>query len=160
METVIHSDNDFASVAFLRIKAARLEAKVTTTTSVVYVPPLLDDEFMAVCEAVLQSQQTDLITSQAQIEGPWSFRHPRVPLIRCRRVGAWVSISNVQSPSKGSTLKDEVTRCFELLIGEFAAVTMGPSLITFQNASLSIPCSSRIAQSSIYLFHLSTSSMR
>ena len=159
METVIHSDNDFASVAFLRIKAARLEAKVTTTTSVVYVPPLLDDEFMAVYEVVLQSQQTDLITSQAQIEGS-SFRHPKVPLIRCRRVGAWVSISNVQSPSKGSTLKDEVTRCFELLIGEFAAVTMGPSLITFQNASLCIPCGSRIAQSLTYLFHLLTSSMR
>lgn len=116
VETVIHSDSDFATVAFLRIKGARLEAKAGTSTAVVCIPPLLDDEYLTVYEAILQSQQTNLISSQAQIESK-SLRHPKVPLIRSRQVGAWVSISNVQSPSEGSTLKDEVTRCFELLIG-------------------------------------------
>jgi diphthine-ammonia ligase len=103
---VIHSDNDFATVAFLRIRGAQLEAKVATTLPVVDTPPLLEDEYLTVYEAA----------NQAQIESP-SFRHPKVPSIRSRQVGPWVSISNVHFPSEDSTLKDEVTKCFELLKG-------------------------------------------
>lgn len=114
---MIHSDNDFATVAFLRIRGAQLEAKVATTLPVVDTPPLLEDEYLTVYEAVSQSQRTDSVAAnQAQIESP-SFRHPKVPSIRSRQVGPWVSISNVHFPSEDSTLKDEVTKCFELLKG-------------------------------------------
>lgn len=115
---MIHSDNDFASVAYLRIKGARLEEKVATTIDV-KPPPLLEDEYVTVYKAVSQSQQAHSITSQALIKS-FSFLHPNASLIRSRQVGPWVSISNVQSPSEGSTLQDEVKTCFKLLIGSFA----------------------------------------
>jgi len=156
VETVIHSDSDFATVAFLRIKGARLEAKAGTATAVVCIPPLLDDEYSTVYETILQSQQMDLNSPQAQIESK-SFRHPKVPLIRSRQVGAWVSISNIQSPSEGSMLKDEVTRCFELLIGVCSPCWNACTIdFSSQNVFLSITCDSRTAQLSMYSFHLLT----
>lgn len=115
-ETVVHSDKDFASVAFLRIKQARLEPKTATTAGDIAVPPLLTDEYDVVCKAVSQSQQSDR-TSKSSHAGQ-IFPYPKIPLCSSRQKGAWVAISNVCSrPGATSTLEEEVTLCFQLLIG-------------------------------------------
>ena len=48
VETVVHSDNDFATVAYLRIKKASLQPKTSPSTADsldVTVPPVLTEAF-------------------------------------------------------------------------------------------------------------------
>ncbi|TRM67665.1 hypothetical protein BD626DRAFT_479464 [Schizophyllum amplum] len=117
-ETVIHSDSDFATVAFLRITRASLERKAEPTASFdLAVPPLLEDEFSASLNA--------LAVSQASAAGLERRSESIVPSNRvfwpselsAHKSDEWLGIGNVQHPSPSETLslEDEVSDCFEIL---------------------------------------------
>ncbi|KAI5893422.1 uncharacterized protein SCHCODRAFT_02498721 [Schizophyllum commune H4-8] len=119
VETVIHSDNDFATVAYLRIKSATLEPKLGTISDCeVAVPRLLDEDMGDVREAVEKSQSVVIPRTDGQslsVEGPVTLPKD----ISIREVGDWVAIGSIQHPSSGESLsiEDEVAACFESLRG-------------------------------------------
>lgn len=115
---MIHSDNAFATVAYLRIKEAELQPKEVGSISDVIIPPLLEEDFALV--------QDNLQTGAVLKKSRWS-REPRIDreediMPSSSRVGNWVSICNIQrtvSHSKEDlSLEEEVTECFEILQGD------------------------------------------
>lgn len=119
-ETVIHSDSDFATVAFLRINNARLDPKDTVTTNIA-VPELLDEVFADV--------EKTLASSSRQPEQPEGLPHldadqqsttlePSV-----RRDGNWLALANIQRTNTASgtslSLEDEVRECFHTLQSDY-----------------------------------------
>ncbi|KAL1661479.1 hypothetical protein GGF50DRAFT_129469 [Schizophyllum commune] len=117
VETVIHSDNDFATVAYLRIKSATLEPKPESSAHFeVAIPPLLDEDATDVREAVEKSQSVDVPRPDGDslsIESPGTLPKD----ISVREAEDWVAIGNIQHPSPDASLslEDEMTACFELL---------------------------------------------
>lgn len=118
VETVIHSDSDFATVAYLRVKEAELEVKDTVEAHDLTVPPvldekyseLLDDDFENVPELGTLSLDGEASTAPSTTIFPTSSR----------QLGDWVSVSNVQRNSELSNslpIGEEVTECFQLLSG-------------------------------------------
>ncbi|KAI5830420.1 hypothetical protein K523DRAFT_381775 [Schizophyllum commune Tattone D] len=120
VETVIHSDNDFATVAYLRIKSATLEPKPESSAHFeVAIPPLLDEDATDVREAVEKSQSVDVPRPDGDslsIESPGTLPKD----ISVREAEDWVAIGNIQHPSPDASLslEDEMTACFELLKAE------------------------------------------
>jgi len=104
VEPVIHSDNSFATVAYLRVKSARLEPKLSFGSFQVPTPPLLDELFVDPLG----------VRSVASTHQPEAMAYP----VAVTRSGSWVNVTNVQiQPSSSSdlSLDDEVLYCFELL---------------------------------------------
>ncbi|CAA7259881.1 unnamed protein product [Cyclocybe aegerita] len=121
-ETVIHSDNGFATVAFLRIKRAELVSKSLDATKIV-IPPTLEEEFKAVAEAVKISERAyPMIDSSTNPRGVQEFHHPETRHAASRCLGLWVTVSNVQTktPQGGLSIKEEVTECFQILAEKLA----------------------------------------
>jgi len=115
-ETVIHSDNDFAIVAFLRIKGANLETKSVLDHKIT-IPSMVDNESHAVSEAVIDSQKSTM--SSSPTKNNHDFFHAELLPPESWQKGPWAVVSNVQSPSSdGGTVEDEVTRCFQILSGK------------------------------------------
>lgn len=118
VETVIHSDNDFATVAYLRIKNANLETKQGTHLSVT-IPPLLEDGFMEVERTVSQSSAVLKIpapsTTLENLQEPPKLRQAS------RLSGPWITLANIcAEPSEGS-FENEVEKCFQKLQGNQSA---------------------------------------
>ncbi|KAG6869305.1 hypothetical protein C0993_000058 [Termitomyces sp. T159_Od127] len=117
VETVIHSDNSFATVAFLRIKNAHLEPKPSFQDFELDIPAMLQGEFATLSNAVEWS------VPSAEIEignrEPTHPNHPNFSHAAGRQVGPWVSISNIERVTQESatelTIEEEVTECFQLL---------------------------------------------
>ncbi|KAJ8086782.1 hypothetical protein PM082_005607 [Marasmius tenuissimus] len=111
VENVIHSDNDFATVAFLRVKDAYLESKSEATPVSISIPPLLEEENAAVRDSVL-AHHGEQTRSKLAVDPP---SEPEVRTLQ-RRIGQWIALSNIQATtSESTTLEDEVLHCFELL---------------------------------------------
>ncbi|KAL0067559.1 hypothetical protein AAF712_005274 [Marasmius tenuissimus] len=111
VENVIHSDNDFATVAFLRVKDAYLESKSGATPVSISIPPLLEEENAAVRDSVL-AHHREQTRSKLAVDPP---SEPEVRTLQ-RRIGQWIALSNIQATtSESTTLEDEVLHCFELL---------------------------------------------
>lgn len=119
-ETVIHSDNDFATVAFLRIKEASLEDKPINEDFDLAVPSVLQAKPQMIYEK-LQEHDAGLVNGT-----PPSFGNLVEPLVEpsqgtttTNENGAWISVSSVQAnESEASmTIEEEVRQCFELLLG-------------------------------------------
>ncbi|KAI0661073.1 hypothetical protein C8Q70DRAFT_912261 [Cubamyces menziesii] len=113
IETVVHSDNDFATVAYLRVKKASLQPKPVASLDDIIVPPVLAEPFSDIHELLSSlsppNPQVRLVDSQGAT--PNGISH--------RRIGNWVAVANVQRDLKTSssemTLEDEVRECFEKL---------------------------------------------
>ncbi|PPR07211.1 hypothetical protein CVT26_012644 [Gymnopilus dilepis] len=139
-EKVIHSDNDFATVAFLRLKSAELLPKSPTSRpAIALVPPLLEVEFSDVENAV-QTYQNDIeesISDKSYI----GHCHPELPLATVKRRGSWVVISNVQAPASLSegdiSVEEEVSRCFQILSERLGEQGLGLSQCVMINIYLS-----------------------
>ncbi|KAJ4478264.1 hypothetical protein J3R30DRAFT_3702994 [Lentinula aciculospora] len=120
VETVIHSDNDFATVAYLRIKNARLEPKAGTDVSApVTVPPLLGEMYEAVGASVTEAEMNpDPLTAHLA---------DSVPLFpdfvtATKQNGKWVAATNVQVKcSADESIEKEVSKCFQLVQERFAS---------------------------------------
>lgn len=112
---MIHSDNDFATVAYLRIQNAVLIPKEDGEVAFPKVPPLLEDKFAIIRAKVAEST---LSTSNPQA-GPPLLLHSFGT--SDKRVGPWISVSNIQREAtfsdSESTLDDEVRECFHILRG-------------------------------------------
>lgn len=123
---MIHSDHDFATVAFLRVKNATLVAKPNPPSFDVYVPSILNGVSTAVRDAVLESQnipdteahRTQAIDSSSESQD-----------LSCRKIGPWVAVTNIQACSQRDveyTIEDEVKECFRILHGMYADISVLP----------------------------------
>ena len=159
-ETVIHSDNDFATVAFLRIKAAKHEDRPEITNPVA-IPPLLDEDYSSL-ESVVSSSENNYKTEIQPPTFPTSnTQQPNIPILECKRIGAWVSVSNIQIyPSESPvTIEEEVAQCFRMLASEHLyQLRMFVSSVNFclQNVSQNTTCNCLRFLSLIYTYHLWT----
>ncbi|CAK5275596.1 unnamed protein product [Mycena citricolor] len=102
VEPVIHSDNAFATVAFLRIKRAVLEEKeidVRTPRQ----PPLLDEPL-----DVESTPRPEALGGDA----PVSLEPLGRDETQSKQCGQWVSVSNVCAGPGVEAIEDEVLRCF------------------------------------------------
>lgn len=118
---MIHSDNDFATVAFLRVKSAELEPKIAAADRVASIPPLLEERFEAIKDAVADFQQKVASNSVASLQNESYSRHITLPASLSRRKDRWIVISNVQADIHNGgdlTIEEEVTQCFNILAGK------------------------------------------
>ncbi|KDQ29328.1 hypothetical protein PLEOSDRAFT_1112220 [Pleurotus ostreatus PC15] len=129
-ETVIHSDSDFATVAFLRIKEASLEDKPINEDFDLAVPSVLQAKPQMIYEK-LQEHDGGLVNGT-----PPSFGTLVERLVESSRGttttnenGAWISVSSVQANESGGsiTVEEEVRQCFELLLGKLLPYSLEPS---------------------------------
>ena len=113
---MIHSDSDFATVAYLRVKETRLEGKELEEAPTLFVPPLLDEKYLSQLD--VDFEDVPDVETLSPSSSPSNNTFP----IRSRQVGNWVAVSNVQRTS-GSDLstsisvEEEVKECFQLLSG-------------------------------------------
>lgn len=119
-ETVVHSDNDFATVAYLRIRNAILIPKAEMRSVEPQIPPLLEIDFREVSDRVSQSLRSGRKLVRQGVHDANLERNVKFEAIS-RRVGRWVAVSNVQCNNVSGTqelsLEDEVKVCFENLKG-------------------------------------------
>jgi diphthine-ammonia ligase len=116
-EIVIHSDNDFASVAYLRIKRATLQEKEKLDLQPA-VPLLLEEKYQDIQEKI------ENILSKQQVAA-YSVPHyaPKDAILyflhSSRRVGPWVTVTAIgrSSSAENLTLEDEIHACFQSLQG-------------------------------------------
>ncbi|RXW24621.1 hypothetical protein EST38_g1243 [Candolleomyces aberdarensis] len=119
VETVIHSDNDFATVAYLRVRNAELVAKDPTPSPELIVPPLLDEQFSEISERL-----ASLLPSAHSLPvGNFEPEKQRCGAFATssRKVQDWVAVCNVQrnvDPNLEITIEEEVTECFQSLTSE------------------------------------------
>ncbi|KAL0949412.1 hypothetical protein HGRIS_009473 [Hohenbuehelia grisea] len=115
-ETVIHSDNDFATVAYLRVKQATLKSKEDITECSLRVPKLLDEDY----ESALQIKTlASSPTNGPKLQDAQAVSGDSHAPITARQTGPWVCIGNIQrnmDQSPGDIALDvEVRECFEQL---------------------------------------------
>ncbi|KAH7930747.1 hypothetical protein BV22DRAFT_1078565 [Leucogyrophana mollusca] len=114
-EVVVHSENDFAPVAFLRLKSVSLERKSDGITMDARIPPLLEDRTTqlhdSVCASISQSEYTP-VGHHASAFSPIAPQTGTSSIVR----GSWVSVANVHrdlsDDTAGLTIEDEVRSCF------------------------------------------------
>ncbi|XP_006460229.1 hypothetical protein AGABI2DRAFT_67613 [Agaricus bisporus var. bisporus H97] len=115
VETVVHSDNAFATVAYLRVKDAELQPKEIGSRQAVVIPPFLEDEFASIAEIL----QTDTTLSSSILSDTPPENKECVTIPTTSRSGSWVSVCNVQrgmlNPNVEISLEDEVVECFTIL---------------------------------------------
>ncbi|KAJ7276529.1 hypothetical protein B0H12DRAFT_1085801 [Mycena haematopus] len=128
VENVIHSDSDFATVAYLRIKNATLQPKHITGPPVFHVPEVLDETFAQVREDISSlgiQEQSPVKDVPRQLSQPSS----RIigDNVRSTKLGSWVAVSNVHSnmdAKSGQSIEEEVAQCFAVLQEELAKYSL------------------------------------
>lgn len=121
VETVIHADNDFATVAFLRIKNAKLEFKVVDSDFYIYMPQRIEDDFLQISDAV---QVSERLEAKKVPMTPFSFDFSVDPMypVTSKKLDPWVFVSNVQAETdKGISVEEEVVQCFSILKANLAS---------------------------------------
>ena len=121
---MIHSNNDFAPVAFLRIKNAELKSKETLSRTLdVPVPPLLEEDFQAVHDTITLSQKSASVDETLNQIGQTQVADPINNTVRIQKNGSWISVANIerkfQNPVADVSIELEVTECFLALKGQF-----------------------------------------
>ncbi|PPQ99038.1 hypothetical protein CVT24_003598 [Panaeolus cyanescens] len=112
-EVVIHSDHDFATVAFLRIKSAELEPKVGEPADIT-TPPLLEEKYQGIYDTV-----TELHGDCQRKTKPDSYRHLEVsssPKVATFQRGSWVTVCNVEATAGHVTVEEDVKDCFDKIL--------------------------------------------
>ncbi|CAL1700874.1 unnamed protein product [Somion occarium] len=115
VEIVIHSDKDFATVAYLRIKIAKLVPKDEAFVQMLPVPPLLEDEFVEMQMAADEPAGTIPSLASGKFRpAQLSDSYPN-----SKRCGRWVTIGNVQrsvsNPDSAIDIHEEVRECFHII---------------------------------------------
>ena len=114
VENVIHSDHDFATVAYLRVKNASLVDKPSWTSDIVFPSrrPFLSDSFRAVSEAIIPGPVEWTQTSTDSFVE--SFNESLIP--SSRKVGRWFAIGDIQTTQFSSySFQKEVQEVFQIL---------------------------------------------
>ncbi|KAI9001096.1 hypothetical protein BD414DRAFT_452111 [Trametes punicea] len=137
VETVVHSDNDFATVAYLRIKEASLHPKIDTGVYKITVPPVLTEPFSRIRDRVSSSTQDLSLSDSMPFVGPRLFCQTSSH----RRIGNWVAIANVQrdleDQNQELSIEQEMRQCFEKLKRTLAIHSLGLANCTNINVFLS-----------------------
>lgn len=115
---MIHSDNDFATVAYLRVKQATLEDKQDRPASHATTPDSLSEESMEVQKAadVALGGQIHSAEDQDPTEGSTLIDVQT----QTTTIGRWTTVAGVEYGIRkegNPTLKDEVTGCFQIIRG-------------------------------------------
>ena len=117
VETVIHSDNDFATVAYLRVLRATLENKPSVDLPVINPPELLSEEFVDLGEDISNPPPGDEADEILLRE-----RERAAVFVTSSRVGPWVSVTNVQASQdpqiRETSIEEETVACFGILKSE------------------------------------------
>lgn len=110
---MIHSDNSFATVAYLRIKHAALETKQDLRSSIT-IPPLLEGEFLEIEQNISQSQTLKTLEGQLGAD-------ELQEMVRLRQAsklsGPWITLANISAESSDGFFESEVENCFKILQG-------------------------------------------
>lgn len=122
VETVIHSDNDFATVAYLRVKEAELEPKeVGSEAPILSVPPLLEEKYSELLEEDLEAgHDISSLSLEEKSDLPRAAGQDLVFPTRSRKVQDWISVASVQRAAESAdmSIEEEVTECFKILANE------------------------------------------
>ncbi|KAJ6515757.1 hypothetical protein C8R45DRAFT_1140671 [Mycena sanguinolenta] len=110
VETVIHSDNDFATVAYLRIKKATLQPKSFAEPPILQVPAVLDDAYVQVRDSVASLKVQEESQQDTRPQPASRFLGTNA---QSRKLGSWIAVSNVHSNTEsGQPIEEEVAQCF------------------------------------------------
>ncbi|KAI0719642.1 hypothetical protein C8T65DRAFT_44647 [Cerioporus squamosus] len=115
VETVVHSDNDFATVAYLRVKSASLQPKTSQAIDV-KIPPLIAAPFTVVRYVVANhtSPHRDITWNSPEPTKSSTSRRAE-----SRKIGPWVAVTNVEreldEKPTDISIEDEVRECFDTL---------------------------------------------
>ena len=124
-ESVVHSEGDFASVAFLRIKRAVLVDKSSVPLNLV-VPSLLSADYQQV-QVACSHEFAKVNPSSTSLwdKDPLTKAAPNMfdagglneNSVLVTRTGSWISIANIQAPVSFQTMiiDQEVKECFLIL---------------------------------------------
>ncbi|KAG1755567.1 hypothetical protein EDB19DRAFT_1661988 [Suillus lakei] len=119
-EVVMHTDNEFAPVAYLRIKRASLHPKQSSTDSRVETPPLLDERFGGLKDVTENSVLEGHVNDSSDLYEP-AIKPRHIPdHPSTRAIGSWLAIGNIHpDPSLDSEipLDHQVRNCFIQLQG-------------------------------------------
>jgi diphthine-ammonia ligase len=130
---VIHSDNDFATVAYLRVRDAELVSKDLTPSPELPIPPLLDEQFSEISEKLASLVPSAHSQPVENFESKRS--HCDAFATRSRKVQDWVAVCNVQrkvDPNLEITIEEEVTECFQSLASKSTCFWLVYFLTTFR----------------------------
>ncbi|KAH9179854.1 hypothetical protein EDB89DRAFT_1923539 [Lactarius sanguifluus] len=141
-ETVIHSDSDFATVAFLRIRRVSLDPKTEQSPDVA-VPALLDHPYRRVEKDIQARMSTDDDDGLGQAQTPnypdWALG-TLLPVPTARRMENWIAIGNVHRVSLDTSdmpLEDEIRECFHLLQKRLSEHSLSLSHVANMNIFIS-----------------------
>lgn len=118
----MHSDSDFAPVAYLKVKSACLEPK--TPFLGIRTPVSAPDLFNLSDLEVYNSIPSDLLPSPESKSslGQTSHKiHDLKSSPRFKKVGPWVAVGNIQADIRNSdalSIEDETRECFGYLTSE------------------------------------------
>ncbi|KAF6750755.1 hypothetical protein DFP72DRAFT_1139098 [Ephemerocybe angulata] len=132
VETVIHSDNDFATVAYLRVKEAELEPntmnpipgyytrckEVGSEVPILPVPPLLEEKYSELLEEDREAgPDISSLSLEENPDLPGAAGQDLVFPTRSRKVQDWISVASVQRAAESAdmSIEEEVTECFKIL---------------------------------------------
>ncbi|KAI9466868.1 hypothetical protein BJY52DRAFT_1110889 [Lactarius psammicola] len=141
-ETVIHSDSDFATVAFLRIRRVSLDPK-TEQSPEIAVPALLDYPYRRVEEDVHVRMSDDNDNRPGRTQTPsypdWALGTQQLPATS-RRMENWIAIGNVHRESRDTSdmpLEDEIRECFHVLQKRLSEHSLSLSHVANMNIFIS-----------------------
>ncbi|OSD04160.1 hypothetical protein PYCCODRAFT_1407777 [Trametes coccinea BRFM310] len=136
VETVVHSDNDFATVAYLRVKKASLQPKSLSEHFDITVPSVLTEPFTGIRDLVSSHTRTPHLHNRQNLGTDLSL-----PRCSHRRIGNWVTIANIhcdaRDPPNELSVEDEVRECFEMLKSALAHYSLTLANCTNMNILLS-----------------------
>lgn len=131
----MHTDNEFAPVAYLRIKRASLHPKESSMDGRVEVPPLLEDRFGELKNVV----ETSVIEGHENgSSGTYQFTNKPHRILdhpSKRAIGSWLAIGNIHPvPFSDSRISfgEQVRDCFIQLQGIDPSLTSFSYLIVLQ----------------------------
>ncbi len=129
-ETVIHSDNDFATVAYLRVNNASLQLKTQIGHFTLTTPHLLSEPYASIRDDIADCAIT--LSTPGQKSPGIPIPEPTLPP-SIRQIGTWVAVANVQgdfaTDSHNLSIEDEVRQCFETLKGIISFGNSMPTLL-------------------------------
>lgn len=128
-EQVIHSDSGFATVAYLRVKNAKLVPKEPQEVSLT-IPSILEDGYCHIVEET-QSDKVESDPLDIQPTPLTDFVDLFSNQTSSTLCNNWVTVSNVQHEGDGISLEEEVEKCFTLLQEHLAKHSLDLSHISF-----------------------------
>ena len=114
---VVHSDSDFATVSYLRIKDANLEDKISASSLAFRVPPLLSDDHEKIRQLLDEIEDLSL-SNLSTNERCQQLNDGQSLITNSVRRGRWITVSNVQTIEAETSLEEEIKSCFLSLQGE------------------------------------------